>query len=276
MYIRLQVICNPDFAEILMAEVAEAGFDTFMENEKGFDAYTEEKNADLTILEHVKEKYAHVQPLLFYQDKVHKENWNEEWEKNVDPVFVEDQCLIRAEFHKIEKKYPYEIIITPKMSFGTGHHQTTHLMIKSQLHLDHSGKLVMDAGCGTAILSVMASKRGAKNIEAFDIDEWSIENGKENARLNHCSNINIRQGTIGDFSWPTKFDIILANINKNVLLAEMKLYSENLQKGGQLLLSGFYTHDVKDLVSEANKYGFEKLKTDERETWASILLTKTS
>ena len=227
-YTRLQVICHADFAEILMAEIAEAGFDTFLETDKGFEAYAEERKTNLSDLERIKEKYQHVQPLIFFQDKVHKQNWNEEWEKNVDPVIVDDRCLIRAEFHKIDKKYPYEIIITPKMSFGTGHHQTTHLMVKNQLEIDHQNKYVMDAGCGTAILSVMASKRGAKKIESFDIDEWSIENGRENAQKNQCKNIEIRQGTIRDFSWPIPFDIILANINKNVLLDEMKTYSQCL------------------------------------------------
>lgn len=273
-YTRLQVICDPDFAEILMAEVAEAGFDTFLETEKGFEAYTEEKKADDKQLENIQEKYRHVQPLIFFQDKVHKQNWNEEWEKNVDPVIVEDQCLIRAEFHKIDKKYPYEIIITPKMSFGTGHHQTTYLMVKNQLKIDHRKCKVMDAGCGTAILSVMASKRGATSIEAFDIDEWSIENGKENAEKNKCQNIHIRQGTISSFAWDQKFDILLANINKNVLLAEMKLYSKNLAPGGLLLLSGFYSKDVPDLLNEGERHSLVKQDQDERETWASLVLRK--
>ncbi len=259
-----------------MAEVAEAGFDTFLETDKGFEAYTEEKKVNPHQLELIKSKYGHVQPLIFFQDKVHKQNWNEEWEKNVEPVIVNDQCLIRAEFHKIERKYPYEIIITPKMSFGTGHHQTTYLMVKSQLQMDHQDKLVMDAGCGTAILSVMASKRGAKKIEAFDVDEWSIENGRENAEKNNCGNIVIRQGTIRDFSWPAPFDIVLANINKNVLLDEIKVYSMNILQGGLLLLSGFYDRDIPDLVKEAGLYGFQLQHRNEKEQWASLLFKKST
>ena len=275
-YTRLQVICDPDFGEILMAEVAEAGFDTFLETEKGFDAYAEEMKTDAPLLEHIREKYKHVQPLIFFQDKVHKQNWNEEWEKNVAPVIVDDRCLVRAEFHKVEKKYPYEIIITPKMSFGTGHHQTTYLMVKNQLDIDHVNKRVMDAGCGTAILSVMASLRGAKEVEAFDIDEWSIENGRENAEMNRCSNINIRRGTIREFSWHNKFDIVLANINKNVLLDEMKVYSQNLAPEGILLLSGFYFHDINDLIMEAAKHGLQQDRHELYEGWASILLKKSA
>ena len=170
---RLQVVCDPEFVEILMAEVAEAGFDTFIEIDKGFEAYVEGNQFDQSQLDHIQEKYKHVNPLLFSHDRIEKKNWNEEWEKNVEPIIVDDKCLIRAAFHKIEKKYPYEIIITPKMSFGTGHHQTTHLMISRQMKMDHQNKRVMDAGCGTAILAIMAYKLGAKEVEAFDIDAWS-------------------------------------------------------------------------------------------------------
>ena len=273
-FTRLKVITSADFAEILMAEVAEAGFDTFMENENGFEAYGEELKIDHELLESIRLKYIHVQPLLFFTDKIKKQNWNKEWEKNVEPIIVEDQCLIRASFHNISKKYQYEIVITPKMSFGTGHHQTTYLMVKNQLTIDHKNKMVMDAGCGTAILSVMASKRGAKKVEAFDLDEWSVPNGKENAEINQCTNINIRQGTIRDFTWTTPFDIVLANINKNVLLDEMKLYAQNLKKEGLLLLSGFYEQDIPDLVHTAGKFGLQPERQDERETWAALLLKK--
>jgi ribosomal protein L11 methyltransferase len=271
---RLQVICDPDFTEILMAEVAEAGFDTFIETEKGFEAYVEGNQIDQSLLSDIQEKYKHVKPLLFFQDRIEKQNWNEEWEKNVEPIFVDDKCLVRAAFHKIEKKYPYEIIITPKMSFGTGHHQTTHLMLSRQMQMDHQAKRVMDAGCGTAILSIMASKLGAKEVEAFDIDEWSVENGNENAEVNGCKNIHIQLGKIDEVKLAGTFDIILANINKNILLAEMKTYASYLNAGGLLLLSGFYVHDIDDLRKEASKYNLKALAHDERETWACLLLQK--
>ncbi len=158
------------------------------------------------------------------------------------------------------------------MSFGTGHHQTTHLMISRQMKMDHKGKRVMDAGCGTAILSIMASKLGAKEVEAFDIDEWSVVNGDENAGNNGCPNIHIQQGKIDEVKLTGKFDIILANINKNILLLEMHQYASYLEKGGLLLLSGFYTHDIEDLKKEASKYGLTEITHDERETWACLLL----
>ncbi len=275
-YTRLQVVCDPEFSEILMAEIAEAGFDTFMETEKGFEAYAEADGFDAEHLQQIQEKYHHVNPLLFFQDKIQKQNWNEEWEKNVEPIIVEDQCLVRAEFHNIEKKYPYEIIITPKMSFGTGHHQTTHLMLKAQLKMNHQGKRVMDAGCGTAILSIMASKLGASEVEAFDIDEWSLLNGQENAEKNQCTNIHIQQGKIAEVALSGKFDIILANINKNILLAEMDSYASFLKDDGLLLLSGFYTHDIDDLKQRALPLGLTELKRDERELWATLLLKKSN
>jgi ribosomal protein L11 methyltransferase len=160
------------------------------------------------------------------------------------------------------------------MSFGTGHHQTTYLMIKNQLNIDHKNKRVMDAGCGTAILSIMACKRGASQVEAFDIDEWSVINGEENIQLNHCPSINLQQGKITEVKLSGKFDIILANINKNVLLDEIKLYNTFMNVGSQLLLSGFYTHDIADLLNETEKHGLVEKKRDERETWASLLLEK--
>lgn len=273
-YTRLQVICDSEFSEILQAEISEAGFDTFMEIENGFEAYAEQENFDKNILHEIQQRYSALTPLTFYQDKIEKKNWNEEWEKNYEPVIVDDSVIIRAGFHQPAKNYPHDIIITPKMSFGTGHHQTTHLMVKTQLEMDHANKVVMDAGCGTAVLAIMASKLGAKKIEAFDIDEWSVINGKENAEVNNCGNINIRQGKISDLTFEDNFDIILANINKNILLQEMHQYAAYLKPGGLLLLSGFYDQDIPDLLKAANQYSLTQVKSHEREKWVSLLLKK--
>jgi ribosomal protein L11 methyltransferase len=273
-YTRLQVVCDPDFSEILMAEIAEAGFDSFLETEKGFEAYTENESFDASLLQAIKNKYREVQPLIFFQDRIQKKNWNEEWEKSLSPIIVDDQVLIRAEFHRVEKKYPFEIIITPKMSFGTGHHQTTHLMIRNQLQMNHQDKRVMDAGCGTAILSIMASKLGAREVEAFDIDEWSAINGRENLENNQCNNVRIQQGKINEVGLTGLFDVVLANINKNILLEEMSVYASYLANGGLLLMSGFYTSDIVDLEGKAKSLGLHRVHTDEKETWASLLLKK--
>ncbi|HEY0742828.1 MAG TPA: 50S ribosomal protein L11 methyltransferase [Chryseosolibacter sp.] len=271
-YTQLTVSCSPAFIDILIAELSEAGFDTFQESETGFDAYVEGDGFSEEIVNELKSRYSATTPLSFSFQKIEKKNWNEEWERNYEPIDVDGKCLIRAEFHKPEKRYPYEIIITPKMSFGTGHHQTTYLMIKNQMSIDHKNKRVMDAGCGTAILAIMASKLGATQIEAFDIDEWSVVNGEENKTLNGTPNIHIQQGKISEVNLAGTFDIILANINKNVLLSEMSVYASFLGAQGKLLLSGFYTHDIEDLKREAAKHNLKEISRDERETWACLQL----
>lgn len=273
-YTKLTVRCSTDFTDILIAETSEIGFDTFLETDEGFEAYVEQEKYDKAILESLPEKYRELTPISFSFEHIEKKNWNEEWEKNYEPIDVEGKCLIRADFHKPEKQYPYEIVITPKMSFGTGHHQTTYLMIKNQMMVDHKNKRVMDAGCGTAILSVMACKLGAKEVEAFDIDEWSVVNGEENKEMNGTRNIRLQQGKISEVSLDGEFDIVLANINKNVLLDEIKIYQKFLVSSGILMLSGFYTHDIADLLKEASKYGMTEVQRDEKESWACLVLKK--
>jgi len=269
---RLSVTCDPLFSEILIAEISQAGFDSFLENENGFEAYAESDRFDQNQVDSIKKKYNQVKPLLFSWDRIEKKNWNEEWEKGYEPIIVDNRCVIRAEFHQIDKEYPYSITITPKMSFGTGHHQTTYLMVKAQMDMDHKNKMVMDAGCGTAILSIMASKLGAKSVEAFDIDEWSVINGKENIEVNNCLNINIRQGMISELTFEDNYDIILANINKNILLQELPQYVSYLNPDGFILLSGFYEKDVPDLMTKAHLYHLKHVQSDVRENWASLLL----
>lgn len=271
---RLLVICDPGYSEILMAELAEANFDTFLEVENGFEAYTEGDGYDRTLVEEIRKKYETVTPLELSFSRIEKKNWNEEWEKSFSPIVVDDKCLIRASFHQAEKRYPYEIIITPKMSFGTGHHQTTWLMVRNMIDIDHLNKRVMDAGCGTAILSILASKLGAAEVQAFDIDEWSVENGTENIHINQCHNIHIQLGKIDEVELHGKFDIVLANINKNVLLEEIKIYADRLTEGGVLLLSGFFFLDIPDLLKEGALNALREIHRDERDSWASLLLQK--
>jgi ribosomal protein L11 methyltransferase len=273
-YTCLRVTCDPEYSEILMAEIANAGFETFLETGNGFEAYVELERFDKGLLESVFDRYKELTSITFNTEQIQKQNWNEQWEKSYHPIIVEEKFLIRASFHEPDPRYPLEVIITPKMSFGTGHHQTTYLMVKNQLEIDHKGKRVMDAGCGTAILSVVACKLGAAEVEAFDIDEWSITNGNENLQVNGCANIHIQRGKISEIILRGSFDIILANINKNILIAEIGRYEKFLKKGGLLLLSGFYVEDVDDLVSEGKKNNLSEMKRTDRENWAALLLQK--
>ena len=273
---RLLVTCDPGFSEILMAELAEANFDSFLENENGFETYAEGERYDKILVQKIRSKYEAVTPLNFSFSQVPKKNWNEEWERSFSPIVVEGKCVIRASFHQVDKQLPYEIVITPKMSFGTGHHQTTYLMVKGMLAVDHLHKRVMDAGCGTAILSILASKLGADDIEAFDIDEWSVDNGNENTAINACRNIHIQQGKITEVDLSGKFDIILANINRNVLMGELNIYSSYLNPGGLLLMSGFFTLDIPDLLKEAARHNLKEISRDERDTWAALFVSRPS
>lgn len=275
-YTRLTVSCDESFTEILIAELSEAGFETFQEIETGFEAYAEGESYDLEKIEGIRAQYSSATSLDFQFDQIEKKNWNEEWEKSYDPIVVDERCRIRAHFHEPDAAYQYEIEITPKMSFGTGHHQTTCLMIQNQLDLDHQNKKVMDAGCGTAVLSIMASKLGASFVDAFDIDDWSTDNGTENLEVNKCDHVRIRIGTVKSLSFDSSFDIILANINKNVLLDEMHFYSKFLITKGHLLLSGFYESDIPDLLKEAHRYGFQEIHSKSMEGWSSLLLQKIS
>lgn len=275
-YTRLAVTCSPEATEVLIAEVAEAGFDTFMETATGFEGFAEEDRFDAVMLGEIQHRYQEVFPFQYVLDQVVKENWNEQWERSFEPVIVDDRCIVRASFHQPERDYPYEILITPKMSFGTGHHQTTWLMLKMQLDLNHRDKDVMDAGCGTAILAIMACRRGARYVDAFDIDAWSTVNGSENLSVNDCPQVRLRQGSIRTLDFDRQFDILLANINRNILLDEMTEYARHVKKDGLLVLSGFYVSDADALVESASASGFQEIRREDRETWCALVLQKVS
>lgn len=272
-YIEVKFTCSEEFKEILIAELYTSGFDSMMETDEGIDAYVLVEEYDPEVLNQLTEKYKEAS-ISYSTSEFENKNWNEEWEKNYDPIVVEDKCLVRATFHESFGDYQYEIIITPKMSFGTGHHSTTYLMLKHQMGIDHQDKRVLDAGCGTAILAVMAAKLGAKEVIAYDIDEWSIENAPENVALNNCDNIKVLGGTIETIDIQGEFDIILANINKNVLLDELEAYTKFTKVGGTVVLSGFYVNDNDDLIARANEYGLQLVGQNEKNDWSSLIFVK--
>ncbi len=193
--------------------------------------------------------------------------------KNYEPVIVEDICLIKTDFHKIERQYQYEIVINPRMSFGTGHHSTTYLMIKAQLDIDFKDMDVLDIGCGTGVLAIMASKLGANSIIATDINDWAIENAGQNFELNGVKDFKILQDVISNLDLP-EFDIILANINKNVLLDEMPEYYKNMRERAVLILSGFLRGDVEEIRKSAENQGLSYVETNFREEWACAIFKK--
>lgn len=270
-YISVLVKCDAELSEVLQVILSEVGFDTFLEKENGFEASIDEalfqEEAFLESIDFFKDK------ISYEISKVEKQNWNKLWEENYEPIEVTKDLLIRASFHQPDKAYKYEIIITPKMSFGTGHHSTTMLMLQNQLEIDHKGKAVADLGCGTGILGVMAHKLGASTIDACDIEDWSVENALENASLNNV-NLLATVGTVSDMPKKDEYGIVLANINRNVLLEEMPIYASLLGQGGYLLLSGFYTKDLTKIKESAEQQGLTYQNHKEMNDWVSAVFLK--
>ncbi len=253
--------------------MAEIGFDSFLETEEGIDAYALESELDRDAFNQTIESYREAGEIILTEGIMPKVNWNEEWEKNYDPIAVDDLVYVRASFHESQPGFRHEIVINPKMSFGTGHHATTYQVLRLQGEIDHQGKRVLDVGSGTGILAIMAHLLGAKEVEAFDIDDWCVDNGNENFDLNGLST-RMGLGTIRQVNPQGPFDIVLANINKNVLLDEMKIYASLLIPQGYLLLSGFYTQDIEDLVAAATPFGLKLIQSSDKDNWAALILQK--
>lgn len=262
--------------EILSAALLELGCDSFCEESNLLLAYIDKSQFDAESLKNLVEKYSAEFEIKYEISDLENKNWNEEWEKNFEPVTVGQACIVRASFHPADKVYDYDIVINPKMSFGTGHHETTHMMLEHLLQMDIKDITLLDAGAGTGILAILAAMRGAKNIVAFDIEDWAFHNAVENAALNNCANIHVLQGTIGTLTLPFKtYDIILANINKNVLLEEISVYYTFLKTGGKLVMSGFFENDVTDIDLKAKELNFLLEKINVKNNWASVIYSKT-
>lgn len=273
-FIQVDITVNPDFYEILLAEFSELGFDSFWEkDDSSFIAYIDSEIFNEQILKDVKLKYPDAE-IMYQYEGLESKNWNEEWEKNFQPILIADKCFIRSTFHEPKPEVELEIIIEPKMAFGTGHHATTSMMVEQMLSLDMKGKKVMDVGTGSGILAICASKLGCENVFAFDIDDWSVENTIENLQLNHINNVEIKKGTIKDFASGLQFDIILANITRNILLEELTFYAKQLKKDGFLLISGFYNEDIELFALPAVNNDLTPERTLMRDNWACVQLRK--
>jgi ribosomal protein L11 methyltransferase len=257
-YVEVSFLLDPILParEVLMAELAEIAFESFVESEEGLTAYIQQPDWNEVLLEGLMTSSIPDLKISWEIKTIEATNWNAEWEKSFDPISVDGACLIRAPFHEIQGDYKFVITIEPKMSFGTGHHATTHLIISEMLQMEWEELDVLDMGSGTAVLAILAEKMGASDIDAIDIDEWAFENAEENASRNDCSKIRCLLGgaeLLGD----KKYDIILANINRNILLRDMHLYRAVLKDGGKILFSGFYEQDVTELEKVATPLGLK-------------------
>ncbi|HRI20621.1 MAG TPA: 50S ribosomal protein L11 methyltransferase [Panacibacter sp.] len=255
---------SAEISEILVAQLSEIGFDGFEESENSLSAFIAEagfKKAEVN-------EIIAAHQLTFIANTIVQKNWNEEWEKNFDPVIVDDFVTIRAHFHEQAKGVEHEIIITPKMSFGTGHHATTYMMMQHMRKLDFKNKTVFDFGTGTGVLAILAEKLGAVYILAIDNDEWSINNAQENIERNGCENIELQLCNTPELS--RQFNLILANINKNVILEHFKILAESISANGHLLVSGLLQEDEADILLIASALQLKHMVTFGREKWISM------
>ncbi|QDO92648.1 50S ribosomal protein L11 methyltransferase [Formosa sediminum] len=254
--------------EILIAELGYAGFESFVETETGVTAYIQKADWQENILEDIQILGSKEFNISYTFEDIEQTNWNEEWEKNFNPIVVDDICAVRAPFHK-SFETQYDIIIEPKMSFGTGHHETTHMMIQHILKTDFEGKTVLDMGCGTGVLAILAELKGAKTLDAIDIDNWCYENSLENVERNQCNKITVYEGDASLLAGK-HYDIIIANINRNILLNDIKTYVSCLNPNGALFLSGFYNDDIPTIEAECSKNMLKLSEKLERNNWVAL------
>jgi ribosomal protein L11 methyltransferase len=260
--------------DLLISDLADLGFDTFEDSENGFIAFIVKDNFSEQALKDLLAHYTDDFATNYALEDVADENWNAEWEKNFNPLIIDDVCYVRATFHEPQPSYPYEIVIDPKMSFGTGHHQTTSMMMQYILSADLKDKTVLDMGCGTAILAILAAKLGAKNLVAIDYDNVCYESTIENAALNNISNLKALCGS-KEVIPNEEYDVIFANINRNILLDQIHRYAEVLKSGGKIFFSGFYLDpDLGMITAECAKYGIQYLDHKQNGDWVAAQFEK--
>ncbi|WP_116770653.1 50S ribosomal protein L11 methyltransferase [Maribacter litoralis] len=254
-------------SDILIAELGEAGFESFVEEDDDVLAYIQKTDWSIAILDDIYILQNSNFEITYEYKEIAQENWNATWEQNFQPIIVDDICMIRAPFHE-KIKVDYDIVIEPKMSFGTGHHETTHMMLQHILQLDVKDKTVLDMGSGTGVLAILAGMRGATSIDAIDIDNWCYLNTKENVARNNMDFISVYEGDVALLEGK-KYDLIIANINRNILLADLPSYAKSLNEGGILLLSGFYTQDLEMISQKCTELQLKFEKNLERNNWVA-------
>jgi ribosomal protein L11 methyltransferase len=273
-YLSFQFLVSPLElgSEILIAELAELPFESFEETETGVNAYIQKDLYQDDMLENIRIFDSSEFTISYNIVEIAPENWNETWESNFNPITISDLCMVRAPFHE-KKEVEFDIVIEPKMSFGTGHHETTHLMLEYILEQDFENKKTLDMGCGTAVLAILASKKGANPVDAIDIDHWCYLNSIENIERNKCLNIRVLEGDVSLLPGKS-YDIIIANINRNILLQDLEVYQNCIQAGGMLLLSGFYQEDIEPIEKHCNSMNLNLLETKEKNNWVALRFIK--
>ncbi|WP_209404353.1 50S ribosomal protein L11 methyltransferase [Pseudozobellia sp. WGM2] len=255
-------------SDILIAELGEAGFESFVENETGLLAYIQKNDWSKNLIDTI-EILENTEFSFHYSVKeIEQENWNATWEQNFNAIQVGEQCVVRAPFHK-KPDVDYDIVIEPKMSFGTGHHETTHMMLQFILEHDFEGKSVLDMGCGTGVLAILSAMKGAKLIHAIDIDNWCYLNAKENVQRNGVDHVEVFEGDVALLG-NTTYDVIIANINRNILLEDIPTYAKNLAPNGILFVSGFYQDDIFIISEKCNPCGLKFEKNIQRNDWVAV------
>ncbi|WP_179020666.1 50S ribosomal protein L11 methyltransferase [Winogradskyella forsetii] len=254
--------------EILIAELGYAGFESFVETEEGVTAYIQKEEWNEDILSDIQILNSEEFEITYTFEEIEQTNWNEEWEKNFNPIIVDNLVSVRAPFHE-KPDTKYDVIIEPKMSFGTGHHETTHMMIQHILKNDFIDKSVLDMGCGTGVLAILAEKVGATKLDAIDIDNWCYLNSLENVERNNCNHISVYEGDVKLLEGKT-YDSIIANINRNILLQDIATYAKCMNKNGTLFLSGFYKEDIPIIEAECNKQMLKLTETIQKGQWVSL------
>ena len=274
-YFEVKFNTTPDtevVKDVLSAVIAEAGFESFVYDEQGMTAFIQQKLFDESLLKSSLSDFPIENVSITYVVKeAEDKNWNKVWEENFfTPIVIGNRCVIHSTFHTDVPKAEYDIIINPQMAFGTGHHETTSLILEELLNADLKGKSVLDMGCGTSILAILASMRGAGKLLAIDIDNWCVENSKDNFKLNNIDNIEVLEGDASILSDKGPFDVVIANINRNILVADMHAYVERMNPGAVIYMSGFYVEDIPVIREEAEKNGLEFVHHNEKHNWADV------
>ena len=268
--------CTETVNDVLAAILGEVGFESFVECEGGLTAYIQQTLCDENAIKIAINEFPLPDTDITYTyTEAEDKDWNEEWEKNFfQPIIIGNRCVIHSTFHQDVPKAEYDIVINPQMAFGTGHHETTSLIIGELLDSDLQGKALLDMGCGTSILAILARMRGASPCTAIDIDEWCVRNSLENIELNGVDNIAVSQGDASSLESKGPFDMVIANINRNILLADMKHYIARMNPGAELLMSGFYIDDIPVIREEAERNGLHFVHHREKNRWAAVKFQK--